>query len=111
MFSTVSQVLEQAVKQHAFPAAFIEVGDATHSLWRKAFGRLSYDAGAPVTADDTIFDLASLTKVLATTAFVMQQVERGLLGLDDTVGQHVAAWEGGDRAHVTVRDLLSHSGG
>jgi CubicO group peptidase (beta-lactamase class C family) len=111
MFSPVAQILEQAVRQHAFPAAVVEVGNATHPVWRRAFGRLSYDESSPTAADDTIFDLASLTKVLATTTFAMQQVERGLLGLDDCVSQHVAAWEGADRAHVTVRDLLSHSAG
>jgi CubicO group peptidase (beta-lactamase class C family) len=41
----------------------------------------------------------------------MQQVERGSLGLDDCVGEYISAWEGADRAHVTIRDLLSHSGG
>jgi CubicO group peptidase (beta-lactamase class C family) len=111
MFSSVSRILEQAVQLQAFPAAVIEVGDATRPLWRRAFGRLSYDGSAPVTAEDTIFDLASLTKVLATTAFVMQEVERGSLGLDDRVGEYVSAWEGADRAHVTLRDLLSHCGG
>jgi CubicO group peptidase (beta-lactamase class C family) len=111
MFSSVSQILEHAVRQRAFPAAVIEVGDATRPLWRRAFGRLSYDAAAPVAAEDTIFDLASLTKVLATAAFVMQQMERGSLGLDDCVGEYISAWEGADRAHVTIRDLLSHCGG
>ena len=111
MFASVTQILEQAVRQQAFPAAVVEVGDATRPLWRGTFGRLSYDAAAAATTDDTIFDLASLTKVLATTAFVMQQVERGALGLDDRVGDRIAAWEGADRAHVTVRDLLSHCGG
>ena len=111
LFSSASRVLEQAIAERAFPAAVIEVGDATQPLWRQAFGRLRFEADAPQTAEDTIFDLASLTKVLATTALVMQQVERGALGLDDRVGQHVAAWEGADRAHVTVRDLLAHCGG
>jgi CubicO group peptidase (beta-lactamase class C family) len=111
MFSAASQILEYAARQRAFPAAVIEVGDPTRPLWRRAFGRLRYDDDAPVAGEDTIFDLASLTKVLATAAFVMQQVERGSLGLDDCVGEYVSAWEGADRAHVTIRDLLSHSGG
>ena len=110
-FASAARVLEQAVAQKAFPAAVIEVGDATRPLWRQAFGRLRFEADAPQTDDDTIFDLASLTKVLATAALVMQQVERGALGLDDRVVQHVAAWEGADRAHVTLRDLLAHCGG
>jgi serine-type D-Ala-D-Ala carboxypeptidase len=60
---------------------------------------------------DTIFDLASLTKVLSTTSLVMRLVEQGLLGLDDPVGDHLQSWRGADRAHVTIRDLLSHAGG
>ncbi len=90
-FSTATRVLEQAVAQKAFPAAVIEIGDATGPLWRQAFGRLRFEADAPATAEDTIFDLASLTKVLATTTLAMQQVERGAIGLDDPVGQHVAS--------------------
>ena len=111
MFASASRVLDQAVQQKAFPAAVIEVGDATRPLWRQAFGRLRFEADAPAAVEDTIFDIASLTKVLATTTLVMQQAERGAIGLDDPVGQHVAAWQGADRAHVTVRDLLAHCAG
>jgi CubicO group peptidase (beta-lactamase class C family) len=110
-FSAAARVLGQAVEAKVFPAAVVEVGDATRPLWRQAFGRLTFDEGATQTADDTIFDLASLTKVLATAALVMQQVERGALGLDDRAGEHIAQWEGADRAAVTVRDLLAHCSG
>lgn len=110
-FRFATHVLEQAIRDQAFPATVIEVGDATRPLWRRAFGRLTFDAGAPPATDETIFDLASLTKVLATTPLVMQQVERGAIGLDDPVGRHVEAWTGADRSAVTIRDLLSHSGG
>ena len=110
-FRTVAGVLERAVAQKSFPAAVVELGDATRPLWRQAFGRLRFEADAPAAAEDTIFDLASLTKVMATTALVMQQMERGALGLDDRVGQHVASWRGPDRVNVTIRDLLAHCGG
>ena len=110
-FSTAASLLERAVAQKSFPAAVIELGDATGPLWRQAFGRLRFEADAPVTAEDTIFDLASLTKVMATTTLVMQEVERGAIGLDDLVGRYVAAWQGADRVHVTIRDLLAHSAG
>lgn len=111
MFSAAIRVLDHAVQAKAFPAAMVEVGDATRPLWRQAFGRLTFDEDAPRTADDTIFDLASLTKVLAATALVMQQVERGALGLDDRVDEYIPQWQGADRAKVTVRDLLAHCSG
>jgi serine-type D-Ala-D-Ala carboxypeptidase len=110
-FAGARDVLQTAIAAQAFPAAAVEVGNATAPLWREAFGRLTYDAKSPPTSNDTIFDLASLTKVLSTTPLVMQQVERGTIGLDDPVGQHLDTWRGADRAAVTIRDLLAHSSG
>jgi CubicO group peptidase (beta-lactamase class C family) len=111
MFAAARDLLEQAIRARAFPAAVIEVGDATRPLWRDALGRLTFDAAAPAAAEDTVFDLASLTKVLCTTPLAMQQVERGALGLDDPVGMHIAAWQGADREPATARDLLAHCAG
>ena len=104
-------MLEEAIAERAFPAAVVEVGNAGQVLWRQAFGRLTFDPAAAPASDDTIFDLASLTKVISTTPLVMQQFERGVLALDDPVSGHVAAWSGDDRADVTLRDLLAHCSG
>jgi CubicO group peptidase (beta-lactamase class C family) len=62
MFHAARQLLDQATSERAFPAAVIEVGTTGQMLWREAFGRLTYADDAPRTTDDTIFDLASLTK-------------------------------------------------
>ena len=108
---TAQEVLRDALRAKAFPAAVAEVGDATRVIWNHAVGRLTFDPAAPVASADTIFDLASLTKVFATTPIVMQEVERGALGLDEPVAQYISGWRGADRAGVTIRDLLSHSSG
>jgi CubicO group peptidase (beta-lactamase class C family) len=110
-FDAAAAVLQNAIDAHVFPAAVIEVGDRTQLLWRRAFGRLQPTVDASVTGDDTVFDLASLTKVLSTSAIAMLHVERGLVGLDDPIEQHIADWQGSDRSSVTVRDLLAHCGG
>jgi CubicO group peptidase (beta-lactamase class C family) len=110
-FDAARAVLQRAVADRAFPAAVAEVGSATQPIWREAFGTLTYDASAPPARDDTIFDLASLTKVLSTTALVMVQVERGALGLDDLVARHIDCWRDAGRADVTVEDLLAHCAG
>ena len=89
----------------------IEVGRTSQVLWREAFGHLTFDHDARAATDDTIFDLASLTKVLATTPLMMMQVERGAIGLDDPVSGYLVDWNGADRADVTVRDLLAHCSG
>src|SRR5262245_29474093 len=111
MPNPVRTALEAAVAKRVFPAAVIEVGTATQTLWSEPVGRLTFDADAPDTRNDTIFDLASLTKVLATTPIAMQAIEQGLLGLDDAVAEHVAEWSLDDRRDVTLRDLLSHASG
>jgi serine-type D-Ala-D-Ala carboxypeptidase len=110
-FDRPREVILRAIANQAFPAAVVEVGTAGEVLWHAAFGRLTFDPDAPPTREDTIFDLASLTKVMSTTPLVMQQVERGSLGLDDEVGRYIHDWRGTDRETVTIRDLLSHCSG
>lgn len=110
-FTGAHGILREAAASRAFPAAVIEVGRAARPEWRQAVGTLTYDRDSPPARDDTIFDLASLTKVLSTTPLVMRLVERGGLGLDDPVAQYLRTWRGSDREAVTLRDLLSHSSG
>jgi CubicO group peptidase (beta-lactamase class C family) len=110
-FTSARDVLNSAVAARVFPAAVVEVGTSARPEWRQAAGALTFDAASANARDDTIFDLASLTKVMATTPLVMRLVERGRLGLDDPVAQHLPGWRGADREAVTIRDLLSHSSG
>jgi CubicO group peptidase (beta-lactamase class C family) len=110
-FAAVRTVLQRALADRVFPAAVVEVGRSQRPLWREAFGTLTFEPGATPATEDTVFDLASLTKVLATTSLVMREVERGRLGLDDRVTLHLPEWRLEDRAEVTLRDLLSHASG
>jgi serine-type D-Ala-D-Ala carboxypeptidase len=110
-FAAARQILQRAVAERAFPTAVLEIGHANQTLWREAFGRLTFDAESTPATDDTVFDLASLTKVLATTTLVMRQVERGILSLDDPVVHHLAGWRDEGAIVVTIRDLLSHCAG
>jgi CubicO group peptidase (beta-lactamase class C family) len=110
-FDAVRALLDGGVNDRAFPAACIEIGRRSGTLWREAFGTLTYDPGAPRAEPSTIFDLASLTKVLATTTLVMKAVERGALDLDGPVAARLASWRGSDRESVTIRDLLAHCSG
>ena len=118
-FDEAARLIERGIASRAFPAAAIEVGTRHGPLWAQAFGRLTYAADAPSATDDTLFDLASLTKVIATTTLVMRAVneneaEAGAgpgLALHDRVADRLPAWRGGDREEVTIADLLEHASG
>jgi CubicO group peptidase (beta-lactamase class C family) len=110
-FDHAAEILLHGILDRAFPAASVEVGRMQGPVWRRAFGALTYGPGAPQTTDDTIFDLASLTKVIATTTLAMRGSDGGLLTLDDPVRAWLPEWRGADRQAVTIRDLLSHASG
>jgi CubicO group peptidase (beta-lactamase class C family) len=110
-FEELRAKLQAAVEVRATPAAVAEVGTRTGRLWTEAFGTLSFDAGAMATSVDTIFDLASLTKVIATMTLVLGQRAEGQLEFDTPIAELLPSWRGADRAKVTVRHLLDHSSG
>ena len=104
-------LLTRAIDHKTFPAAVAEVGDSERILWREAFGRLTFDADAPAASLATIFDLASLTKPLATTTVVLQLASAGVIDLQQPLSECFAEWRGTDREGATVRDLLEHASG
>jgi CubicO group peptidase (beta-lactamase class C family) len=104
-------VLGRALESRAFSAVSAEIGDATGPRWTHAAGRLGFDSTTRPVDVDTIFDLASLTKVLAATTIALQLTARRQLDLLRPVRQLVPTWRGDDRAGVRVRDLLEHSSG
>jgi len=110
-FARAAEVVQRGVDERAFPAAVVEVGTANGVLWTRAFGKLDADDESAPTQQSTIFDLASLTKVIATTTLVMRLVERGALALDHPIRSWIREWRGNDREDVTVRALLTHSSG
>ena len=111
MTPVAARLIERAIGDRAFPAAVLETGTSEGVVWRHAFGTLTYEEGAPATREDTIFDLASLTKVIATTTIAMRAVEDGRLALDDLVAARLPHWRGTDREDVTIADLLEHTSG
>jgi CubicO group peptidase (beta-lactamase class C family) len=100
-----------ALERGACPGAVVLVVHDGHVVWRKAYGlRARKPAEVPMTVD-TVFDLASLTKPIATAMSVMVLVERGKLRLSDRVAQHVRAFGQNGKDKVTVEQLLLHTSG
>jgi CubicO group peptidase (beta-lactamase class C family) len=103
--------LERAIAARVFPAASVNIGSSAGPLWSDAFGTLSFEEGAPPATVTTPFDLASLTKVVATTTLLMDLVRTERVHLDAPVANFFEEWRGADRDRVTLRDLLEHASG
>ena len=110
-FDRARAVVERGISDRTFPAAAVEVGSRAGVAWQEAFGTLTFDPGSPPTALATPFDLASLTKVLATTTIAMEFVRTGRLRLDERVADAFDEWRDARREPVVVRDLLEHASG
>ena len=106
-WAPLARFLRESVERRAFPGAVVAVGRHDAVLYLHAFGRLDYEHGAPVSTR-TVYDLASLTKVVGLTTAMMQLVEEGRVALDTPAVRYVPAFR--DSA-VTVRQLLTHSSG
>lgn len=115
-FEAAYRVLEDAIAARAFPGCTFGAHAGGEAVLEGALGRFTYDEPAPAVLPDTVFDLASVTKVVATTAAAMLLHQRGVLDLDTSLGEllpgFVAGRPAGDRSrHVTLRHLLAHSSG
>ena len=110
-FDRATAILDEAIARRVTPCAVAEVGRSAGVLWREARGSLTYDPGAPNATTATLFDLASLTKVVATTTRAMHLVESGRLAPEARVVDFLPGWGAEDRASVTLRDLLEHCAG
>jgi len=112
-FRGAFSVLDNAIAAHAFPACAIAVTLRGEMIAHHALGRFTYDPASPLVGTASIFDLASVTKAVATTTIAMILYERGLLDLEARVTAIVPEFVGDDvrRRDVTLRMLLAHSSG
>ncbi|HEY7514230.1 MAG TPA: serine hydrolase, partial [Vicinamibacteria bacterium] len=107
----VDAVMETALRDRAFPGGVVAVGRNGALVYQRPFGRLSYEPGAAEVRDDTLYDLASLTKVVVTTTTAMILVDEGKLDLGKRVSDFLPGFRGSGKEKVTVAQLLSHSSG
>ena len=113
VFAPAYELIRSAIADHTFPAASIAITHRGNLVGLKSFGHFTYEAQSPQTTTDTVFDVASLTKVVATTSMAMVLYERGLLDLDLPLTTVVGEFGGDDprRNVITFRMLLAHSSG
>jgi len=109
-FSTVEAMMHQAVTDRVFPGAVLRVQHGRTALYHHAFGVANLQTKAPA-AVDTVFDLASLTKPLATTLALLLLVQEGKLALDQPIGTILPAVKGTAKDGIEIRHLLLHTSG
>lgn len=113
LFAGAFRVIQEAIAARAFPGASIAVAALGKLVALKSFGTFTFEADSPLISTDTIFDLASVTKVVATTTMAMILYEHGLLHLEAPVVGILPefATEDSRRNEITFRMLLAHSSG
>ena len=107
----LDSIVRVGLEQGAAPGAALAVGRFGRLVYLKGFGTTDYAAGAPAVDASTMYDLASLTKVVATTTAAMILEEEGKLDISRTVQSYLPEFNAPDKAAITVRMLLTHRGG
>jgi uncharacterized protein YbbC (DUF1343 family)/CubicO group peptidase (beta-lactamase class C family) len=110
-FKTVDAIIERAVAEGNIPGAVLLIGHNGHVVHRKAFGSRSLEPVRESMTIDTIFDLASLTKCLATATSIMKLVEDGRIRLGDSVATYLPEFAQNGKKDITIRDLMTHYSG
>lgn len=110
-WSALRNALELAVAEGAFPGCAASVGTSAGSLWSGGFGGLTYEPAAARVSPRTLYDLASLTKVVGTTSVVMALVREEEIALSDPVARLLPEFAGPGKEAVTIEHLLTHSAG
>jgi serine-type D-Ala-D-Ala carboxypeptidase len=115
---TIDSILKSQVNTNKIPGAVIEVKIGDEVILKQAYGyaqKYDYEhhllARPDTMALGTLFDIASLTKVVGTTTSIMLLVDRGLVHIDDPVSKYLKAFASGDKASITIRHLLTHTAG
>jgi serine-type D-Ala-D-Ala carboxypeptidase len=118
LIHTVDSILQSQVNNDKIPGAVIEIKQGGNVIMEQAYGYAQkYDykhrllAKPDAMTIGTMFDIASLTKVIGTTTSIMLLVDRGLIKVDDPVGKYIRAFAAPDKAAITIRNLLTHTAG
>ncbi len=107
----IDGIVNRAIDDHEIPGAVVVIGHNGRVLYRKAFGHRSLEPRVEPMTVDTIFDMASLTKCLATGMSVMHLIETGVVRLNDPVAKYIPEFAANGKDQITVRELLTHYSG
>jgi uncharacterized protein YbbC (DUF1343 family)/CubicO group peptidase (beta-lactamase class C family) len=109
--AVLTPIIQKAVSEGNIPGAVVVVGHNGQVVYRKAFGSRSLEPTREPMTVDTVFDLASLTKCVATTTSMMKLVEAGQIRLNDPVAKYLPEFAANGKGEVTIRQLMTHYSG
>ncbi len=112
-WTKVDAIIQEAINFRAFPGAVLAVGNINQVLYTKAYGSITYkqDIYQEPVLTTTRYDIASVTKVLGTTAAIMHLVEDGKIKLTDLVSKYIPQYDSNQKRNTTISNLLMHSAG
>jgi uncharacterized protein YbbC (DUF1343 family)/CubicO group peptidase (beta-lactamase class C family) len=109
--AAIDNVVEEAISKKQLPGAVVLVARNGQVVWRKAYGARAVEPAREPMSTDTIFDIASLTKVVATATSIMILVEHGKVRLSDPLSNYIPELKGEGRERITIEHLLTHRSG
>ncbi len=110
-FTKVDNLILNGIVSRSFPGAGLIIGNEKEILYEKYYGSYTYDADGRGVTEESMFDIASLTKVIATTSAIMKLYESGELSLDEKVSSYLPEFAQNGKENITVRNLLLHNSG
>ena len=110
-FSEIDNLMQEAIKDEIFPGAVLAVGHRGRLVYHKPFGKFTYEKDDQEVTKKSIFDLASVSKVIGTTSAAMFLYDEGLLELDKKVIDYLPKFNNNGKDKITVRNLLLHNSG
>lgn len=110
-FGNIDSLIHSTIEDSAFPGAVLLVNKNGNTIINRAYGQLTYDDTSSLFTIETIFDIASLTKVIATTTAAMICYDRKLLSLEDPIGKYIPSFAVKGKGNITIKNLLLHNSG
>ena len=110
-FVKVDSIINNAIVDSVFPGASVIIGTKENVLYKNSYGHYTYDSSSPSVRNNSMFDLASLTKVFATTMCMMKLVDEGKVNLDKKVSSYLPEFANNRKSEIKVRNLLLHNSG
>ncbi|MBA3707008.1 MAG: serine hydrolase [Bacteroidetes bacterium] len=110
-FSAVDDLVSKGIINNNYPGAQLLIGDKNNIIYNKSYGNFTYDEFSNPVTDESMFDLASVTKVVATTSAIMKLYQEQKLNLSDKVLYYIPEFANHDKENITVLNLLLHNSG